>query len=133
MPLVFNEGSKFKFIDVDFTVGDIVNVINPGAQYSHWDELNLFVLGRDTAYRIPYVYGENGVIMPKNSEVLKKWKVVNVIKAKNFYTGEMIVYHIRDKEGHDSFIGPKGLKLIRRPKHESIGIAKIKLFNYQIK
>lgn len=115
---------------VDYTVGDIVNVINPGKQFTHWDNLNYFILGVSWCYRIPYRCNDEGNIIPIQNEALKQWKVVGIIEAAKTYGGKKIIYHIRDKEGHNSFIEPKGLKLVRRPRPESIGIAKIKLFKY---
>ena len=115
---------------VDYTVGDIVKVIDPGKQFSHWDNLNFFILGVRGCYRIPYKYNDEGDIVPIQNETLKQWKVVGIIETVSAYGGKKFIYHIRDKEEHDSFIGPKGLKLIRRPRPESIGIAEIKRFVY---
>lgn len=123
---------KFKYssgeigkVKAPFTIGDIVNVIDPGYQYTSHRSLFCFFWGNDTTYHIPYRWNEEEYTLSiAPSEKYKQWKIVNAA----FYGGRPIAYryHIRDKEGHNAVVNEKALKLIRRPREASIGIATFK-------
>jgi hypothetical protein len=133
MPIALLKFQGKEHIDVDYTVGDIVRVVKPGSQYTNWVNLNRFVLGTAESYRIPYGYNDVGDIIALQNEALMKWKVIDVIftvSSRYTYMEKKIIYLIRDKYGHNSFVDANALKLVRRPRPESIGIAEVKLYEY---
>lgn len=110
-----------------YTIGDIVQVVKPGNQYTTYRTMNKHFFGSTTGnYHIPYeviastdrdmMFDE---IVPTPSERWKQWKVAN--GAVNRFNE--VIYHIRDKNGNNSVVDAGALKLIRRPSQATTGIA----------
>ena len=106
-------------IDSPYTIGDIVTVVDPGAQYSRWKQLFKKLWGTEESFHIDYKYDNKlCVCVPIRKDKFKVWKVVNAV-----YVPHNIYYHIRDVDGNNSIVNSGALSLLRRPRESSIGRA----------
>ena len=115
---------KVGSINSPYTIGDIVTVVDPGAQYSGWRQLFRKLWGTEESFHIDYEYDRDlGVCVPIGKDKFKVWKVVNAV-----YIPHYVYYHIRDAYGNNTVVNSGALSLLRRPRESSIGRATIEQF-----
>lgn len=89
----------------EFDIGEYVEVVNTGCQYSSFATAFLYFWGNTDTINLPYNYCINN---PKNNYYGGVWKVINI--ALHETPGLGLIYHIRNRNGDNCVIGPDGIK-----------------------
>ena len=105
------DGEEIK-LETKFEIGDYVNIVYPGCQYSRYDKAFKYFWGNDKNY---YILCADSTI----------WKVINM--AFHPSNGK-IIYHIRTVDGKNAVVSGGALKKIEYHKRNRKNIHPIMIY-----
>lgn len=89
----------------EFDIGEYVEVVDTGCQYSSFAAAFLYFWGNTDTINLPFKYGVNN---PKDNYYGGVWKVINI--ALHETPGLGLIYHIRNRNGDNCVVSRSGIK-----------------------
>ena len=97
-------GEIIEGLESPFSIGDHVRVVDGGKQYSTYYEAFIYFWGNKERYYLPWE-GQN---KDEIGEMPKTWKIINMAVHE---VGNIIIYHIRSRDGKNCVVNGKGIEL----------------------
>ena len=106
-------GKIIEGLESPFTIGDHVRVVDGGRQYSTYYEAFIYFWGNKERYYLPWE-GQN---KDKIGEMPKTWKIINMAVHE---VDNIIIYHIRSRDGKNCVVNGKGIELTNFHNHNRV-------------